>query len=95
MPDKRQSRRTWLIVALVVAALLVLFVWSTMGLKQYSCEVCITFRGGTQCRTAYGATESEARRTATDNACAVLAGGMTDNIACANTPPDRATCTAP
>lgn len=95
MATKKRPRKTWLIVLVVVATLLVLFVYSTLGLQRYSCEVCITFRGNSQCRTAYGSTEQEARRTASDNACAVLASGMADSIVCSNTPPERATCTEP
>lgn len=57
-----------------------------------NCEVCITFRGRSQCRGAYGQTREEAIRTATDNACAFLAAGMTASVECQNTPPDRVVC---
>lgn len=52
-------------------------------------EVCITFQGRTACRIASAETEQEAIRTATDTACAVLASGVTDTMACLRTPPDR------
>jgi hypothetical protein len=77
-------------LALLTAGALV---WAILGSMRVQCEVCVTFRGQRTCRTATGATPEEARRTATDNACAFLASGMTDGIACANTPPDAATCT--
>jgi len=57
-----------------------------------SCEVCVTFHGRTQCRAAYGSTREEATRTATDNACAFLASGMTQVIQCQATRPDSVAC---
>ena len=62
-------------------------VYSSMNLAGHRVEVCITFNGRTNCRTASGATEEFARRTATSNACAELASGVTDSIGCENTPP--------
>lgn len=78
-----------IVFAAVTVAVLVLAV---RGAQRATCEVCITFRGATQCRTAVGANPNEAVKTATDNACAMLASGMTDTIACGATPPDRVTC---
>ena len=74
----------------VVFGLLVLayIVYSSMNLAGHKVEVCITFNGRTNCRTASGASEEYARRTATTNACADIASGVTDSIACENTPPN-------
>jgi hypothetical protein len=74
----------------IVFALLVLayIVYSSMNLAGHKVEVCITFNGRTNCRTASGASEEYARRTATTNACADIASGVTDSIACENTPPN-------
>ena len=41
---------------------------------------------------AYGPSEEEATRTATDNACGFLASGMTESIRCQNTPPAKVEC---
>ena len=83
-------------ITMVFAALtlvgVVAIVRSTMLNYSELCEVCITFGGRSECREAYGKTRDEAVRTATDNACAPLAGGMTDSISCSNTTPDRVTC---
>jgi hypothetical protein len=49
--------------------------------------VCIAFNGRSACRTAAGATEEFARRTAITNACGEIASGVTDSIACENTQP--------
>ena len=77
------------VVAGIVFALLVLayVVYSSMNLSGHRVEVCIAFNGRSACRTAAGASEEFARRTATTNACAELASGVTDSIACENTPP--------
>jgi hypothetical protein len=74
----------------IVFALVVLgyIVYSSMNLAGHKVEVCITFNGRTNCRTAAGASEEFARRTATTNACADIASGVTDSIACENTPPN-------
>jgi hypothetical protein len=83
-------------LSLIFGALMVIAVIAVVrsAMRSYSelCEVCITFNGRTECREAYGSTHDEAVRTATDNACAPLAGGMTDSIRCTNTEPDRVTC---
>ena len=73
---------------LVIGAL----IYSTMELKQYSCEVCMTFDGQTNCSTARAPASAEATRTATDVACAPISSGMTDSIQCSNTPPDSVKC---
>ena len=66
-----------------------------MGVRQSmtaTCEVCITFQGRNACRAADGATEQEATRTATQNACAFIASGMTQSVQCGNQPPDSVVC---
>ena len=75
-----------LAIAFVVLVLIVL-VYTTMGNARYRCEVCIAFQNRAACRTAGAATEAQALRTATENACAQIASGVTDSIACENTPP--------
>ena len=77
------------VIAGILFALVVLayVVYSSMNLSGHRVEVCIAFNGRSACRTAAGASEEFARRTATTNACAELASGVTDSIACENTPP--------
>jgi hypothetical protein len=67
----------------------------SMGLSQQTCEVCITFKGRTQCRAASGADKKTAIQTAHDNACAFLVASKTDGFLCSQTPPARVTCPAP
>ena len=70
-------------LALVIGAL----VYSTLGLNQFTCEVCMEYKGRTNCATASGTTQEEAVRTATDTACATISAGMTESIQCSRTPP--------
>ena len=81
-----------ILAAVGVGLFLVFMIYSMMGVAQVSCEVCINFGGRTACSTAHGADAEEAQRTATNVACASLAAGMTDSIACDNTPPVRLMC---
>lgn len=74
-------------VAFVVAFLIAL-VYTTMGTNPYRCEVCISFHNRSACRTAGAPTEAQALRAATENACAQIASGVTDSMACENTPPE-------
>ena len=69
------------------AAVLAVLIFTTMGTNKFRCEVCITFNGRTACRTAGASTEAQAVRTATENACAQIASGVTDSMACESTPP--------
>ena len=77
----------WLAVAFVVVVV-GFVVFSTFQGKRVSCKVCIVFNGRRDCRTASAANRTEAQRTATTNACAQLAGGVTDSVNCENTTPE-------
>jgi hypothetical protein len=82
------NRKLLLVVLVAVAVFAVLLVRSMMGLRQNRVEVCITFHGRQACRVASGPTQAEAIRTATDNACALVASGVTETMACGRTVPD-------
>jgi hypothetical protein len=66
-------------------------IYSSMNLSGKRVEVCVAFHGATACRTASGATQEFALRTATNNACAQISSGVTDSIACENAPPLKVT----
>jgi hypothetical protein len=85
----RNAAIVLVVAALATAGLIVLGVRQSMG---HGCEVCITFEGRTVCRTAQGASEDEATQTATQNACALLASGMTKTVQCQNRQPDKVVC---
>lgn len=80
--------RIWkIVVAVGFLLFLGIVVYSTLRLGRVKVEVCIEFKGRTNCGRAAGLTEEEAIRTAANNACALLASGRTDSMACARTPP--------
>ena len=81
-----------IVVGLGFAALIGFILYSTTGLAQVSCEVCIEFRGRTSCQSGAGTVREEAVRTATGIACTQLATGRTENIACERVPPISVTC---
>ncbi|MBI4910477.1 MAG: hypothetical protein HY820_43070 [Acidobacteria bacterium] len=80
-------KKSTLWVALAVVGFIALVVSSTMGMRKSRVEVCVEFNGRQSCRTAAGETPERARRAAIDNACALVASGVGDSIACQNKPP--------
>jgi hypothetical protein len=76
---------------LITAALIGLIVYSSMNLRRHRVEVCIEFNGQSRCKIASGASQEAALRTAHDNACGELAGGVTDTLACGRTEPYKVT----
>ncbi|MCP5118058.1 MAG: hypothetical protein GY953_45165 [bacterium] len=92
MEPRSKSTRIGLAIAVVFTTIfLVVLIYSTMGLSQHRVEVCVEFNGRQDCRVASGATREEARRTATDNACALLTSGMTESMTCSAKPPVKVT----
>jgi hypothetical protein len=85
------NRTTKLLIGLGCAVFLGYVIYSSMGLDQFRCEVCMEFRGQTACATAAGTTPQEAQRTATDTACAQISSGVTDSIACSQSVPKSVT----
>jgi len=90
--DPTRRRFIWVLgVALVLFMAFV--VYSSFYVAGFRCSVCIAFGGRSECRTVEGPTEREALMGATTNACALLASGVTDTIACERTAPTSANCT--
>lgn len=81
------GNKTVLAAAAFAVAFVIVLLYLTLGLRRYRVEVCVVFRGRTECRTAAGGTREAAQRTAIENACAFLASGMADSIACSQTTP--------
>jgi hypothetical protein len=73
------------------AALFILFLgvmtYMMLGQRKNRVEVCMTFEGRSACKIASGETRDDAVRTATDNACALIAFGVTDNGQCGRSRP--------
>lgn len=95
MRSASRSRRLW---AWLLGGALVFFmalvVYRSLHVVGYRCTICVAFRGQTECRTVDGPTLLEARRGAVTNACAYLASGVTDSMACERTQPTKADCSA-
>lgn len=81
------SRKLALLAAAGFLLLAGVMTWMMLSGRRHRVEVCMEFRGRTACRSAAGPTREDAVRTAADNACGLLASGMTDSIQCGHTPP--------
>ena len=87
--------RAAVIGGLFGVALLGAIVYLSLGFDQYTCEVCVTFKGRTQCRAASGASQEVAHQAAHDNACAFLVASKTDGFLCNQTQPTQVKCQGP
>lgn len=76
-------------------AILGAIIYLSMGFNTYTCEVCITFKGRSQCRSASGADRETAMQSAHDNACAFLVNSKTDGFLCGQTAPSKVVCSEP
>jgi len=81
-----------IVVTVVGVVMVALLIYAMLQQAKVSCEVCVAFHGNTDCRTAVGPTREEAIRTATDNACGLLASGMADRISCGQSTPVEVVC---
>jgi hypothetical protein len=88
-----QKPSRW-IIALAFLAFVGFVVERSFQVAGYQCTVCVTFAARSVCRTVEAATANEARASAMNNACAFLASGVTDSMACERTPPSRDECVA-
>ncbi len=70
-----------------IGVVLALLVYTSFGNQKFHCEVCMGYQGQTSCRKASAATKESALRSATDNACAQIASGVTATMVCTSTPP--------
>lgn len=76
----------------VIVALAGFLLWSTLSAQRHACTVTVTFKGRTNTATASAETEQDARRQAQNTACGTISAGMSETIACDNTPPDSTEC---
>lgn len=79
---------------LTLSGIVAVVVLSSLSIGSVRCELCIEFHGRQACRAVDGASEDEARAAAVTNACALLASGVTDTVACQRVPPTDVRCTA-
>jgi hypothetical protein len=71
-----------LIIAAFVVAFLGLMAYSTLHGPRFRVEVCMAYQGRTNCRTVSAKSEAAAVRSASENACADIASGVTDTMRC-------------
>ena len=73
---------------LFLAAVLGVIIYSSLSMgRRVRAEVCVDYQGRTACKTVSGDTQQHVVQTAVSGACAEIAGGVTDTIACEHTTP--------
>jgi hypothetical protein len=85
---------SWLALG-TLAGLIGFVVYSSLQVGSVRCEVCIPFEGREACRAVDGASEHDALMAARTNACAQIASGVTQTMACERAPASKSACTAP
>lgn len=86
--EKRQrlrKRNRWLQgFSLLLAIMLPVgfMTYNVVSTQDVKCSVCVTYKGRQQCKEATGPAIKECSITAIDNACAFIASGMTEVMAC-------------
>ncbi len=82
---------SWLtLIGLVAVIGFVLYTSFEVG--RFHCDVCVQFNGGRACRGVDGDDENDTRQSAIINACALVASGVTDSMACQRTTPTKSDC---
>ena len=86
-------RRAGLAVTVIAASGLVgWLLFSTLGAQKFECEICVEFKGKTNCANASVVSEAAAAKSAQATACGTLAKGRIESTACRNTPPLSRRC---
>ncbi len=92
MANKRKPWRSTVAGIAFLIPIAAIVVYFSLQVSNFECDVCISFNGREVCRTVIGKTEEEGLRTGIDNACAPLAGGVTETLRCSRTTPTKAEC---
>lgn len=72
----------YILVGLVSLGFISFLTFQMLSLAQTECRLCIEFKGRKECPQAFGPTREQALEEAHRNACAVLASGVTEVLAC-------------
>jgi len=83
-----------MIALFIVVGLGGLLTYKMLSLAQIECRLCIEFKGRKECPTALGPNENEAMDEAHRNACALLASGVTEVLACNRSERTEISCKA-
>ena len=81
-----------MIVPVVVVLFTLALYFATQRSTGSECEVCIEFRGKSACRRVRAPDRDRALAEAAATACAVLASGVTDSMACNRVLPTSQRC---
>ena len=92
MARAKGFRKSTLAALILLPPIADIVVYNSFQVSNYECTVCMAFEGREVCRTVTGQSREEGLQSAVNNACAVLASGMTDSIRCSRTPPKSAEC---
>jgi hypothetical protein len=76
-----------ILVVLFILALIGLIAFSTFGGPRYRVRVCMSYAGRSSCKTVSAKNDVSAVRSATENACADIASGVTDTMRCQQSEP--------
>lgn len=76
-----------LYIAVFIAVVIALIVYSTMGGTRYRAEICMVYQGRSACKTVTGKSETSVLRGGISNACADIASGVTQTMGCEQTQP--------
>jgi len=87
-PDVPSTATRIVIFLIFIAALL----YATFGMGGVDCEVCVEYRGRSECRTVTAPDREQAIAQATATVCALISGGVTDSMECSRTPPTSLRC---
>lgn len=79
--------KTVVLGVIFVVLVLVVLIYSSMHIANYRVEVCVAFKGRSDCRTASADTQDHALRSAQSNACALLVSGVTEVMQCEHAEP--------
>lgn len=85
-------KRSTLITLIVVIAIAGLFFYMSTARASTTCEVCVTYGGRSNCATAVGQSEEDAREGAQTTACGPIAPGMDASIGCGRVQPTSVQC---
>lgn len=85
-------KRSAVVTLVGIAVLIGLAVYLTTAQASNRCQVCVTFKGRSNCAAAAGSSAQDAREGAQTTACGLLASGMDESIACGRVQPDSVQC---
>lgn len=81
-----------MVVAAVAVALAGLGWFTVSSQASSTCEACVVYRGREACRTASASTRQQAEQYAQSTACALVTGGVTEDLECQRSLPVSLRC---